>query len=46
MIGTRCLPLQDAPLGTLGLDSMEAMQLMALLEDRFSVSVWSLDSWC
>lgn len=29
---------QDAPLGTLGLDSMEAMQLMALLEERFMVS--------
>lgn len=29
---------QDAPLGALGLDSMEAMQLMALLEERFSVS--------
>lgn len=39
-------PLQDAPLGVLGLDSMEAMQLMALLEDRFSVRVWSLGVWC
>ncbi len=29
---------QDAPLGALGLDSMEAMQLMALLEERFGVS--------
>eukprot|EP00903_Cladosiphon_okamuranus_P012305 g11537.t1 len=29
----------DAPLGTLGLDSMEAMQLMALLEERFSVKL-------
>lgn len=29
---------QDAPLGALGLDSMEAMQLMALLEERFMVS--------
>lgn len=29
--------LKDAPLGSLGLDSMEAMQLMALLEERFSV---------
>ncbi|CAM9681411.1 unnamed protein product, partial [Hapterophycus canaliculatus] len=29
----------DAPLGALGLDSMEAMQLMALLEDRFSVKM-------
>lgn len=25
---------------------MEAMQLMALLEERFSVSVWSLGVWC
>eukprot|EP00752_Nemacystus_decipiens_P001493 g1467.t1 len=29
----------DAPLGALGLDSMEAMQLMALLEERFSVKL-------
>eukprot|EP00904_Undaria_pinnatifida_P011854 jgi/Undpi1/779/HiC_scaffold_10.g04243.m1 len=29
----------DAPLGALGLDSMEAMQLMALLEERFNVKL-------
>ncbi|CAB1114142.1 unnamed protein product [Ectocarpus sp. CCAP 1310/34] len=29
----------DAPLATLGLDSMEAMQLMSLLEERFSVTI-------